>query len=73
MVLMDRFGMIFKMICRPKTRLYSLEMRVDVDVVGLVEELDVAACGHWSEAVSTKDINAGGAVETLPFLKVSCS
>ena len=55
------------MICRPKTRLYSLEIRVDVDIVAIVKELDVAAHGHRSEAVSTNDLNNGGAVDTLSF------
>ena len=56
------------MICRPKTRLYSLEIRVDVDIVAILNELDVDARGHRSEAVSTKDVNKGGAVYSLPFL-----
>ena len=56
------------MICRPKTRLYSLEIRVDVDVVAIFKELDVAAPGHRSEAVSTKDLNYVGAVNTPSFL-----
>ena len=56
------------MICRPKTRLYSLEIRVDVDVVAIFKELDVAAHGHRSEAVSTNYLNNGGAVNTLSFL-----